>query len=381
MTADLERLVSSVRIRLSTRAPFFGAVALFARVEADPDIPATATDGQTVYINPAFWEGLSSAHQESLYLHAVLHAALLHVPRGSGRELERWNIAADIVVNGILSREGFVLPETSVRHPWLEQLSVEEVYDLLARPEFADAGWRLDYADLRFAVTDVSRAQSMTGFCAPAQRKALEDYWRQARKQIAELGHTMSHGLAPASLKREVEQLSASSLNWRHHLWRFLAQTPSDFTGFDRRFVGRRVYLDTLAGETVHIALAIDTSGSIDRQQLTQFMSEVSAILAAYPHLTCDLYFADAEVTGPYRLSGPAVLPEPVGGGGTDFQPFFNRIAAEREPRGAFVAIYLTDGWGEFPPEDPPYPVLWVVAPGGLDAEGFPFGEVVRLVG
>jgi predicted metal-dependent peptidase len=43
------------------------------------------------------------------------------------------------------------------------------------------------------------------------------------------------------------------------------------------------------------------------------------------------------------------------------------------------VIVYLTDGFGDFPLEPPKLPVLWVVTPGGLAPEGFPFGEVVSL--
>ena len=44
------------------------------------------------------------------------------------------------------------------------------------------------------------------------------------------------------------------------------------------------------------------------------------------------------------------------------------------------VAIYLTDGYGPFPDPAPKLPTLWVVTPGGLALEKFPFGERVRLL-
>ena len=45
------------------------------------------------------------------------------------------------------------------------------------------------------------------------------------------------------------------------------------------------------------------------------------------------------------------------------------------------LAVYLTDGFGRFPPEPPPgIEVLWVVTPGGLETGRFPFGQVVRMV-
>ena len=73
-------------------------------------------------------------------------------------------------------------------------------------------------------------------------------------------------------------------------------------------------------------------------------------------------------------------IPPPVGGGGTDFRPFFARLPKHRPPWEPSVAIYLTDGYGEFPERAPRCPVLWVVTPGGLDLDKFPFGQAVRLL-
>ena len=46
-------------------------------------------------------------------------------------------------------------------------------------------------------------------------------------------------------------EISESQLDWRSYLWRYLVQTPTDFQGFDRRFVGRGLYLEALIGESV----------------------------------------------------------------------------------------------------------------------------------
>jgi predicted metal-dependent peptidase len=86
-------------------------------------------------------------------------------------------------------------------------------------------------------------------------------------------------------------------------------------------------------------------------------------------------------VHGPYELRPGEPLPPPVGGGGTDFRPFFALVdESDAFTDATTVAVYLTDGFGEFPSAAPPYPVLWVVTPGGLDDERFPFGDVVRMV-
>ncbi len=110
------------------------------------------------------------------------------------------------------------------------------------------------------------------------------------------------------------------------------------------------------------------------------FLSEVQGILKAYPHLNCELYYADAQAYGPYPLEADSEIPPPVGGGGTSFVPFFEKVSVNRDWHSSGVCVYLTDGYGTFPQELPVLPVLWVVTPGGLDPEQFPFGETVQLL-
>jgi predicted metal-dependent peptidase len=198
-------------------------------------------------------------------------------------------------------------------------------------------------------------------------------------QQARVVAEATARGAEPASLRRELGSLRESQLDWRSYLWRFLVQTPTDFTGFDRRFIGQRLYLETLAGESVRVHVAVDTSGSVDKAQLNRFLSEVQAIVMAYPQLQCDLYFVDSAVHGPFPLTGQS-MPTPVGGGGTDFRPFFKQISDQQDPWTASVSVYLTDGYGRFPMEAPSQPVLWVVTPGGLASDRFPFGDVIRLV-
>jgi predicted metal-dependent peptidase len=221
----------------------------------------------------------------------------------------------------------------------------------------------------------------MAGSLSQEEAREAEAYWRNAREQAGVMAETLLQGSLPASLQRELQTIKGGQLNWRHYLWRYLVRTPIDFRDFDRRFVGKKIYLETLEGETVSIAVAVDTSGSINNEQIQVFLSEVQSILLAYPHLDCHLYYADAALHGPYTLAAHASLPTPIGGGGTDFRPFFAQLTREYSPWTTTVAVYLTDGYGYFPRQTPSFPVLWVVTPGGLDSSYFPFGETVRLLG
>lgn len=378
--ADLERRLSRALLHLRAHNPFFATLALFAHLEWRAEIATAATDGRAIVFNPAFAATLTPTEFQAVLLHEVLHCALLHVTRRRSREPELWNIAADIVVNGMIAPQaGLSLPADAIREPALEQLAVEEVYETLLsarvpRPPLPER-WR----DLQEApLAGVEDAASPT---AARRRAELETYWKGALRQAEVVARSVQRGALPAGWAREAERIEQAQLDWRSHLWRFIARTPSDFSGFDRRFLWQGLYLDGLDGETVAVRIAVDTSGSVDDVLIGQFLGEVRGILAAYPQLDGQLWYADAALYGPYPLGADAPLPKPEGGGGTSFRPFFAALARESAtPSGERLAVYLTDGYGDFPAQSPDGPVLWVVAPGGLASEEFPFGEVARLV-
>jgi predicted metal-dependent peptidase len=140
------------------------------------------------------------------------------------------------------------------------------------------------------------------------------------------------------------------------------------------------LYLDALESETVRVFAAVDTSGSVDDRQIRALVGEVQGILRAYPSVICDLYYVDSQAHGPYALAADGVIPPPIGGGGTDFRPFFAAVEAARGAHETCLCVYLTDGYGDFPAEPPELPVLWVVTAGGRALEQFPFGQAVRML-
>ncbi len=390
LSPDIERIISASLLRLRMKSPFFATLALFTRVQATQTLPTAATDGQDIFINEEFVrsrsvrgaQSLPSPQVDGLLLHEVLHAALLHVVRRGQREPMLWNVAADIVVNGMIAQhKGFELPNGGIRDPKLEHLSVEEIYEILLPNTTYYSLCELDL--LNQAPDDASQGEpgSDSGSLGQAKQASLEAHWRNAMQQAMVVARSSnSQGNIPAGIQRELGALTQAQLDWRSYLWRYLVRTPSDFTGFDRRFIGRKLYLEALEGESVQVFVAVDTSGSVRDQEMRLFLSEVLGILNAYPHLDCELYYADADAYGPYSLTNNSQIPRPVGGGGTSFVPFFEKVSASRDWYTSGVCVYLTDGYGTFPEKPPALPVLWVVTPGGLDLEQFPFGEAVRLL-
>ena len=405
-TADqLSDLISATRIRLRRHSPFFAALALFVDVRFTEEVPIAATDGRLLFFHPNGYGDLQPAERDAVFLHELLHAALLHPSRRGVREPELFNIAADIVVNGMVAAEQSVaLPKGAIRDTKLEHHSVEEIYELLQKKSKKKQP-KLPLADLLKPGSKGSGTEQEEGEGGEGgekvegkagvdgsshdpsgelhelhDRSALEAHWKQAIQQAKVLASSQGQGSLPAGMQRHLGEVAEPQIDWRSQLWRYLVRTPTDFSGFDRRFLHRGLYLDHLEGESVQVFVCIDTSGSIDDEQMSLFIGEVSGILSSYPMLDCKLWYADADCYGPYTISGIREIPRPEGGGGTDFRPFFKAAMEAWSGDQEAICVYLTDGYGDFPEEAPQLPVLWVIVPGGLPSEDITYGEICRLI-
>jgi predicted metal-dependent peptidase len=370
---DFSAILSGSRLRLRSKSAFFATLLLHTDVQPSNEVSLAATDGDRVYLNPRAAAGLSAAELDALLLHEVLHAALSHVQRRGPREKKRWNRAADLIVNGMVEHAGLPLQEGAARDGHLETLSVEEVYAALDAEQEEDGRGEAGAGVGDLLDGPPSDAPPGSG---PGQKPAdLTRRWKGTLEQARAAESLSGKGADPLGLHRELARLAPARLDWRSQLWRFLARTPTDFSGFDRRFIGRGLYLEALDDDSLHALIAVDTSGSVDDEAVKALVAEVQGVLGAYPHVRAELYYADTEAYGPFSLTAGSEIPPAQGGGGTDFRPVFGKVA-DHEPD---LLVYLTDGYGDFPEQPPRIPTLWVVPPGGLEDEGFPFGEVLRL--
>ena len=130
----------------------------------------------------------------------------------------------------------FALPEGVVEDDKLAQLSTEEVYARLIKSRQKRT---CPMPDL-----DTS-AVGAPGAIAEQRRRQIAAHWRMARNQAATIARKYGHDIGDHAGNewRELQILDEPQLDWRTLLWEKLARTPSDFSGFDRRFVGRGLYL------------------------------------------------------------------------------------------------------------------------------------------
>ena len=386
--------IAASQIRLSESFPFFGALLMMAPIVMTDTIPTAATNGRDLLFNASFVHRLNAQELDGILVHELLHLALSHVPRRGVRDHMVWNIAADIHVNGIVySMKQLKLPAGAVEDLGLAPLCVEEIYEKLLNDRKSTSknrltlrreAYKLDVVDLVELPDDGGDSHdSLNSSDLSAQ---LVTTWSSNVSCAIGMAGKQQHISPPAALLRIVLEANVPQIDWQSALWRSVVRTPDDFAGFDRRHLWRGLYVEVLEADTLDIDVCIDTSGSVSDSQLSEFLGVLRNIVCSYPSVRCRLYYADSQCVGPFEVDVNRPLASAVGGGGTDFRPFFAAVAARVAADGARsnaspAVIYITDGFGMFPKTAPDLDVLWVVTAGGRESCDFAFGTVLRMGG
>jgi len=364
---NLPQRISICRMELMREHPFFGTLSFHADIRESTEGPTAWTDGRRIWLNPRYAEELSRKEVKGVLLHEILHCALKHVARRGDRDPLVFNLAADIVVNEMVLKEGHHLPDGHVRVEEWARFSTEEVYSLLMKnpPDHLKTFLNQNSVELIYNED-------------PEEIRKLEAYWEIATHNAA-TQHRLFGTSGDADLEQLFSRLTQPQIDWRSALWEFVVRTPCDYQGWDRRFLHSGLYLEGLDGDQCNLNICCDTSGSIDEEELGQFLGEIKAILGSYPHIKARLWFADHALSKPHDLTSESDIPVPVGGGGTDFVPFFEELGQSGTDANS-CAIYLTDGYGTFPDPAPEIHTLWVITAGGAEDGDIPFGRTVRLL-
>ena len=379
--------ISKCIIQVKRECHFFGALMLFATIYPDKSIDTAATDGKKIIVNEKFLASLTSSEQNALMLHEVLHMALLHVTRRGQRDPYIWNIAADIVVNDLITRNTkFQLPKGAIKEKKYMDKSVEFIYeDLLKKDKYKKIVFNSAFRDILAEKIDSDKDKNSA--LSDGEIEEIETFWSDKLQVLQnddladqKYGSNTTGGM-PMGMAREVESILEPEIDWRHALWKYVGKTPADFDDLDRRFLYRGLYLEGLLTEALEVSVCVDTSGSVSEELIDQFVAEIKGILSSYPHVKCDFFFCDSELSGPFEISSFEEIPVLRGGGGTSFKPFFKYLEkANNNLMGSHkISIYLTDGYEEFPKFIPKDPVMWLVSKDGEETSKFPFGEVIRI--
>ena len=366
-------------------AVFYGSLATHLVDVMDPSIETACTDGKVIRWNPTFVESLTDEEVRFVLLHEALHCAHAHFDRLPIDE--QGNIAGDYAINLILAKiDGIRMPKGGLLDKKYEGMAEEEILAAIGRmppPPRGGKGKQGGNGKPQQGGNDVG---GCGGFTQPAttpnpQGQTLREKWEQAVIQAEFVGKSLGRGDAPADLRRILDRVRATDVDWRREMAEFARTVVSeraDWSRSTRRMATAPVIYPRRRRDRIgQIVVVRDTSGSIDTQLCNEFTAQISAITG---DLGCRAIVLDVDtrIHAEYHLDAGEDCPlDARGGGGTAFAPAFDRVAQLRD-EGEDIAgvIYLTDLDGTFPDAPPDLPVLWASYNTTAVA---PFGRTIRV--
>lgn len=374
LTEPLATNISKAKVLLLRRFPFLGYIALSAPIHETHQLSIAGASATAVYINPEHFNKMSLKDQAQVLAHEVLHLAFRHFPRRKWRSKLKWNVAADIMVNDVVSKQGFTLTSGTLTIdrvfsnpedvPPMDELTAEIVYSMLP-DESVMMQLLKDELPLDDLVEDengVSREENAN--------------WEFIVKAAAKHSNA-AYGAMPGWLQRHIG-LTKPEFNWVTIMSYFvgsMSRQERSYRRLSKRHLWRNAIIPKDSQHDTNLVVVIDASASITSDMLNLFVSEVNNIsitlgkpFRAMVHdvaITLDTIIRP----GMYRITSVK------GGGGTHFVPVIEELKKD-PPDGV---IWFTDGYGLYSEERPDFPILWILTRRHLEP---PYGwtAVMRTV-
>lgn len=375
-----ERRVKAAKIALMRNPQFalWSGIMMVGKTEVRDNFPTAATNGRDEVYGRDFVMSLSPQELAFVVLHENLHKAFKHLTTWKklhDEDSRLANMACDYVINLILvdtdpSEKVIAMPRRDGKVYGLldrkyKGLNTKQVFDLLKQEQDEQGEGGEGSSGEGFDEHDWEGAQELN----QEEVKELERDIDQALRQ-GQIAHQKANGQGAGDMHRELGDILKPKIDWREVLREFVssvcnAKDTSSWRRVNRRFVGMDMYMPTLVGERVgHIAVGIDTSGSIRADEITRFLSEVKSICDDVHPEVLDLIYWDFNVASHEKYDDATMgtlveSTKPRGGGGTD--PTCMMRYLEREQIKPECIIMLTDGyignWGN----EWNAPILWVI--------------------
>jgi predicted metal-dependent peptidase len=405
--------LQSARLWLCGEKPFFGYIAMYLKFIEENKIETCAIDKNgNFYYNSKFVESLTKEQLRGVVLHELLHCVFFHLHRLGHRDRMIWNYATDSVINYIIINEGLELPEMAIRPSRYDGSLKIFGKTFSVKNKSAEKFYNEIYEDMKKNMNDQNKnGESGDGDSNDGMKNFDEHKYvgkeskedsksnQQKNKNLSEQDwkriitnakvsniNQKSKGYESGEMDRLIDDISDPKINWQSKLRQILkGHIPYDYT-FTRR--NRKThhlpdtYLPAIEKDKIEVLVNIDTSGSVGKEELTAFVSEVIGIRNAYQNLKLIILYSDTKVYKPVELENPTVEDiirhKPKGYGGTDHRPVFEYI--DKHYPNIQLVVCCTDGQTDFPDKIPRYNVIWVL--GGswkVEKNKIPFGEVIEI--
>lgn len=211
-----------------------------------------------------------------------------------------------------------------------------------------------------------------------SEKKLLRSQTDFHLKEIAEQ-ITKSRGTIPSELKNYIDQIDKKEppkFDWRGYLRRFTGGSTKIYTKKLHRKYNKR--FDENPGLKIkqrkHILVGVDTSGSVNTEELKEFFHEIYHIHKGGTEVTIAQCDAAISNVSPYKKGFEDKITI-YGRGGTDFQPIIDLY--NENPHKYTCLVYFTDGEC-CAPTPPRGKMLWVLSSTSQENNDLP-GHTIKL--
>ena len=416
-TADT--IMSRARTRLVSSHPFFGNASMKLKLIEDSSIDTMCTDGKVVRYNPAFVEDQIMLHNVGVLAHEVMHVTNGHMLRRGDRNHKLFNVACDFAINPILVKGGFELPEGVLLNDDYENMSAEEIYNILidqyedqeddddsdsgsgsspeGQPDTSDSDdsgsgsgsgsdeESDDSSSDDSSSDDSSSEDSLDDWVQDTfgdQIGEVEDQKNvdgsdltesEKQKEIEDLNvsnaqsemRAKSSGMGGGGFASELKGTQNEGTDWETLLLSICQDSLSEeftYNRPNRRYIADNIYMPSRDKSDVRCAvIGLDTSYSVEDKMLNLFKGGLTRIFedVGFDKIYV-LDFTDRVERVTEYDRGDEFDMSTRFGGGTHFASVTDWI--EEEGLNPSCLIYLTDGYGRAPIQ-PDYPVVWCLPP------------------
>jgi len=352
---------SRVKSKLLVEHPYFGTLSSGLEIVVNDNIESFTLHGNRFEYAQDFFNTLSDEQVAFSLSNAALHTVLSHPSRIGNRSPWLWYTACEHAINNMLIDNNFTPPSKITYDPRFRGQYAEEIYE-----ELLDTITREDLNDKD---SDSRRSdESLDEKLSSAQNEQLAQNALQKAEEMGSL---------PEGLELLVPIIGKAVIDWRSELRDGIGgYYVSDYVMIppSKKLLYAGIYLPSATSRHLELCIAIDSSGSVDKLLLAQFIAEIESICELFGSYSIELLVCDDRVRSHQRFTnGESIEYSLEGGGGTDFTPVFEFIEMQLTP--PKMLLYFTDLDGMFPRSEPYYEIVWVAPTMGE----VPFGRVIVM--
>ena len=403
-TLSAEDIIRRGIIDLQKPQPFFAHLVMRLRPKLMPKEMPMQTIGVDakgeLYYNEEFIKKVEREAVKGILCHEVLHVAFLHMLRTGGRNRVLANIAQDVVVNMMVKKAGMRLTDGAIPYEGYSDSSEFELNGMRIRiNDVSRKMWEEVYEELLQTFHENKKPLPQIPCAVQFDEHVIGDGQQDAGQQekweqalVEAYTYAKQQGKEPEGMQRYVDSLLKPKVSWKGVLMKYLKQhtNPVDWS-YQRPHRKSKVletFLPTTIKEACEVEVLVDTSGSIGKAELTEFLTEIVAIAKSMNHVQMWVSSVDAELHTRYEVANgdiPKILAmDLVGGGGTDMEEGLD--AVKRLNPNVPVVVVFTDGETSFNKrrKDYPFDVIWVVSKDGIShnaMEKIPYGVKIKMDG